>query len=51
MSHIYTSALHDLLQLSVNVLEKIKVSDRIVVANQSDKKVDANVSVNESSPS
>jgi len=37
----------DLLQLFVDVPEGIKVSDRIIVTEQSDKKIDANVSVND----
>ena len=37
----------DLSQLSVDVPEGIKVSARIVVADQSDKKIDATVSVND----
>ena len=37
----------DLSQLSVDVPEGIKVSDRIVITDQSDKKIDATVSVND----
>ena len=37
----------DLSQLSFDVPEGIKVSDRIVVTDQSGKKIDANVSVND----
>lgn len=37
----------DLSQLSVDVPEGVKVSDRIVVTDQSDKKIDATVSVND----
>lgn len=37
----------DLLQLFIDVPEGIKVSDRIIVTDQSDEKIDATVSVND----
>lgn len=43
---VYTQG-SDLSQLSVDVPEGIKVSDRIVVTDQSDKKIDATISVND----